>query len=106
MPNIAKVTYMEIMKMIHLEETAHPDQPIDVFLTSHPNLAISQIGRCGQQTLFFKGKIIDSDERQTVLVHFSQCSLILRPRPLTDAEKKSKKPVKCIGFVGCPSDDE
>ncbi len=101
----AEEVYNEIMAMIHREEASHPNDQIDVFLTVHPNLLIDQIGRYHQETLFFRGHDAQTGIPQLLLVHFSQVSLLLVPDSSLSKNACPQKPVRKIGFVGCPSEE-
>lgn len=100
----AKQVYQEIMGFVHLEEQAHPGQLVDVFLTQVPNFDIRQIGRYNDQLLFFRGFSLPSGQTQTVLVHYTQACIVLRPHVESSGNVPPRK--KPIGFVANPEVDE
>ena len=100
----AKQVYQEIMDFVHLEEQAHPGQLVDVFLIQVPNFDIRQIGRYNDQLLFFRGFSLPSGQSQTVLVHYTQACIVLRPHVESSGNVPPRK--KPIGFVANPEADE
>jgi len=103
MAEYAKELYLQIMKMIEIKEVRlKENQDTKVTLLDYPGFEITEIGRLGNEYLFFSGQTSESSET-TLLLPVEPLPIRIDVVDLKDSSLARSR--KKIGFCGDIADN-